>query len=204
MMRFPLDEEASMASRLFSVPMCVIALALAGAVPTPAAAQDRVGGHFGFVIPLWTRANDRTTTVADDFVIGFPTGITLHTSDRIAFDLELSDWDENIFAAYVGMARPAGLEPAAPGLEDRCPFRASESGRAVGDSWSVTPETAGSSPDGCRTAAPDPTDERSSRCGPATWCASRSRTMAALPRSFLALSRPDRKLKLTHYRFCEV
>jgi hypothetical protein len=95
MMRFPLDEEASMASRLFSVPMCVIALALAGAVPTPAAAQDRVGGHFGFVIPLWTRANDRTTTVADDFVIGFPTGITLHTTDRIAFDLELVPFVQN-------------------------------------------------------------------------------------------------------------
>lgn len=78
-----------MSSRSFSVPICVLALALLTAVPDPVAAQDRVGGHFGFVIPLVTRANDTTTTLSDDFVIGFPTGITLNTSDRVAFDLEL-------------------------------------------------------------------------------------------------------------------
>lgn len=54
-----------------------------------AAAQDRVGGHFGAVIPLVTRADGTTTTVSDDFVIGFPTGITIRTSPRWAFDLEL-------------------------------------------------------------------------------------------------------------------
>lgn len=54
-----------------------------------AAAQDRVGGHFGAVIPLVTRADGTTTTISDDFVIGFPTGITIRTSPRWAFDLEL-------------------------------------------------------------------------------------------------------------------
>jgi hypothetical protein len=54
-----------------------------------AAAQDRVGGHFGAVIPLVTRASGTTTTISDDFVIGLPTGITIRTSPRWAFDLEL-------------------------------------------------------------------------------------------------------------------
>ena len=44
--------------------------------------------------------------------------LLLHTWTRLGDDF--SDWDENIFAAYVGMARPAELEPAAPGLEGRC------------------------------------------------------------------------------------
>ena len=35
------------------------------------------------------RANGETTTISDDFTIGFPMGITVRTSDRIAFDLEL-------------------------------------------------------------------------------------------------------------------
>lgn len=76
-------------TRLSSVRTSVLILVLTAAMPAAAAAQDRVGGHFGFVIPLVTRANDTTTTVSDDFVIGFPTGITLNTSDRLAFDLEL-------------------------------------------------------------------------------------------------------------------
>jgi hypothetical protein len=59
------------------------------AAPHPAAAQNRVGGHFGLVIPFATRADGTTTTISDDFVIGFPTGITIKTGDRFAFDLEL-------------------------------------------------------------------------------------------------------------------
>lgn len=53
------------------------------------AAQDRVGGHFGFVLPLFTRAQGETTTISDDFVIGFPTGVTVRKSDTFAFDLEV-------------------------------------------------------------------------------------------------------------------
>lgn len=60
-----------------------------------AAAQERVGGHFGAVIPLVTRADGGTTTISDDFVIGFPTGITIRTSPRWAFDLELVPMIQN-------------------------------------------------------------------------------------------------------------
>lgn len=63
-------------------------LSIAG-LPSESAAQDRVGGHFGVVIPLATRANDTTTTVSDDFLIGFPTGVSIKTSERLSFDLEL-------------------------------------------------------------------------------------------------------------------
>lgn len=70
-----------------SVPLLVFTVF--GVLPTRASAQEKLGGHFGFVIPLVTRADGETITVADDFVIGFPTGITVRTSDRVAFDLEL-------------------------------------------------------------------------------------------------------------------
>jgi hypothetical protein len=42
-----------------------------------------VGGHFGFVVPLVTRAHGETTIVADDFVVGFPAGITLKKTETI-------------------------------------------------------------------------------------------------------------------------
>jgi hypothetical protein len=56
---------------------------------SPAAAQNRLGGHMGVVVPLVTRSAGETVTVADDFTIGVPTGLTLRKSDRIAFDFEL-------------------------------------------------------------------------------------------------------------------
>src|SRR5262245_38692232 len=65
-----------------------IVVALLFASGSPALAQDRLGGHFGFVIPLVTHADGTTTTVGDDFVIGFPTGITVKKTDKVAFDLE--------------------------------------------------------------------------------------------------------------------
>jgi hypothetical protein len=52
-------------------------------------AQERVGGHFGALVPIVTRSQSGTATIADDFVIGFPTGITINATPRIAFDLEL-------------------------------------------------------------------------------------------------------------------
>lgn len=55
-----------------------------------ARAQDRVGGHFGVALPLVSRGQGQTTTIADDFVIVFPTGITVRKSDTFAFDLELA------------------------------------------------------------------------------------------------------------------
>ena len=66
---------------------CVTLLVLA-VCPQSAAAQDRLGGHFGAVFPLVNHAGGETTTIADDFVIGFPMGITVKTSDKWAFDLE--------------------------------------------------------------------------------------------------------------------
>ncbi|HEY1302491.1 MAG TPA: hypothetical protein VGF24_03020 [Vicinamibacterales bacterium] len=52
-------------------------------------AQDRLGGHFGVVLPLMTHVDGATTNVGDDFKLGFPMGITVKTSTPWAFDLEL-------------------------------------------------------------------------------------------------------------------
>jgi hypothetical protein len=54
-----------------------------------AAAQDRVGGHFGAVLPLVSHGGGSTSTIADQFEIGFPTGISVKTPTDWAFDLEL-------------------------------------------------------------------------------------------------------------------
>jgi hypothetical protein len=68
---------------------CTAALFIGLLLPPAAQAQDRLGAHFGFVLPIVTRAGGETTTLADRFNIGFPTGITVKTSDKVAFDLEL-------------------------------------------------------------------------------------------------------------------
>ncbi|HJZ77900.1 MAG TPA: hypothetical protein VKE51_39500 [Vicinamibacterales bacterium] len=65
---------------------CLVAAVLG--LPRAASAQDRLGGHFGAVFPLVTHVGGETTTISDDFVIGFPMGITVKTSDKWAFDLE--------------------------------------------------------------------------------------------------------------------
>jgi hypothetical protein len=54
-----------------------------------AEAQQSVGGHFGFVLPLVTRSAGQTTNLTDNFSIGFPVGITLKGRGRMAFDMEL-------------------------------------------------------------------------------------------------------------------
>jgi len=69
-------------------PVVIGAIGLCLAAPA-ASAQDRLGGHFGLVFPLVTRANGVTTHIGDDFKVGFPMGITVKTSDRYAFDLEV-------------------------------------------------------------------------------------------------------------------
>ncbi len=71
---------------------CVVIAALmmvTGPMASPSFAGDTVGGHIGFVLPLVTRENGKTTTISDDFVIGFPVGITVRKSSTFAFDLEL-------------------------------------------------------------------------------------------------------------------
>ena len=73
--------------------VCLIAVmtvaALGGPAASRASAQNKVGGHIGFVLPLVSRANGETTTLSDDFTIGFPVGITVRKSETFAFDLEL-------------------------------------------------------------------------------------------------------------------
>jgi hypothetical protein len=52
-------------------------------------AENKLGGHFGVVIPLITHVDDDTIDVTEDLQAGFPMGITVKTSDKFAFDLEL-------------------------------------------------------------------------------------------------------------------
>ena len=61
---------------------------LAGIAPK-AAAQDTLGGHIGFVLPLVTHANGQTTNIGDHFSIGFPLGITVKGQGHLAYDMEL-------------------------------------------------------------------------------------------------------------------
>src|SRR2546425_914757 len=70
----------------FIVAVTVLA---SSAFPTTAAAQDTLGGHFGFVLPLVTRSGGSTTTIGDQFKIGFPMGVNIKTSEKVSFDLEL-------------------------------------------------------------------------------------------------------------------
>ena len=79
-------------SSIFAARSVIIRCALlvaAVAMPLHASAQDRLGGHFGAVFPLVNRASGETTTIGDDFKIGFPMGVTVKMNDRWAFDLEL-------------------------------------------------------------------------------------------------------------------
>lgn len=70
---------------LLAVVVVVFSLA---AVSLTTKAQTTVGGHIGFVLPLVTSAGGQTTSLADNFSIGFPAGITLKGTGRLAFDLE--------------------------------------------------------------------------------------------------------------------
>lgn len=67
----------------------LVLLFIASLLGVPAQAENKIGGHFGFVLPLIDHFDGETTDITDDFVIGFPTGITVRTSERLAFDLEL-------------------------------------------------------------------------------------------------------------------
>jgi len=80
----------------------VLATTLAGRVPlaqaqeqaqTQAQAQAQkgptLGGHIGFVLPMVTHSGGQTTNdLTDAFAVGFPVGITVKGSGRLAFDLE--------------------------------------------------------------------------------------------------------------------
>ncbi len=50
--------------------------------------KPRFGGHVGVVVPLVTRGDGNTVTLAEDFIIGFPFGLTVRTDSPVAFDFE--------------------------------------------------------------------------------------------------------------------
>jgi hypothetical protein len=81
-----MTEPCRSTSRVKTMGLAVVAVLLAA---TSARAEDRLGGHFGAVFPLVTHAQGETTDITDDFQVGFPMGITVKTSDKFAFDLEL-------------------------------------------------------------------------------------------------------------------
>jgi hypothetical protein len=65
------------------------------AVPSTALAQNQLGGHFGVALPLVSHEQGETTTMSDDFVVVFPTGITVKRSSTFAFDIELAPVVQN-------------------------------------------------------------------------------------------------------------
>ena len=99
-----------------------------------AAAQDRVGGHFGAVIPLVSRAGGSTSTIADQVEIGFPTGISVKTPTDWAFDLEL--------VPSVTRARSVSLT-VHPGIIRKLPNSFGAGARMAfdvrGSAWGFTP-----------------------------------------------------------------
>lgn len=68
--------------------MLAILVIITAALAPMASAQVTVGGHFGTVIPLVTRADGTTTTQADAYNIGFPLGVTFKGQGHFAVDLE--------------------------------------------------------------------------------------------------------------------
>lgn len=52
------------------------------------AKPSRFGGHVGVVIPIVTHGNGTTTTIADNFIIGFPFALVVKTDSPVAFDFE--------------------------------------------------------------------------------------------------------------------
>jgi hypothetical protein len=88
--------------------LAVLATAMAGKVPLAQAQESSasqaqvssapqaqaqngptLGGHIGFVLPLVTHSGGQTiNNLSDQFAVGFPVGITVKGSGRMAFDLE--------------------------------------------------------------------------------------------------------------------
>ena len=109
-------------------------LLIALAVPSIVAADDQIGGHFGAVLPLVSHAAGSTTTIADQFEIGFPTGITVKTATPWAFDLEL--------VPVITRARSVSLT-VHPGIIHKLPDSLAAGVRMAfdvrGSAWGFTP-----------------------------------------------------------------
>ena len=56
---------------------------------TPPPRTNSLGGHFGVVNLLVINSGGTTKTIADEYNVGFPTGITIKTSNKFAFDVEM-------------------------------------------------------------------------------------------------------------------
>jgi hypothetical protein len=76
-------------SRPLGIRLLAVALMVGLLSPAAARAADTLGGHFGIVLPLVTRAGGETLSIGNQFKIGFPIGITIKTGEKVAFDLEL-------------------------------------------------------------------------------------------------------------------
>jgi hypothetical protein len=93
------------AMRIVSIVLAVLAATLAGRVPMAQAQENSasqaqpqaqaqaqkgptLGGHIGFVLPLVTDSSGNVTNLGDAPAVGFPVGITVKGTGRLAFDLE--------------------------------------------------------------------------------------------------------------------
>jgi hypothetical protein len=78
----------SLLYRIASVGTALLAISLSF-LPSAIAQEQKIGGHVGFVLPLVTHANGQTSSLGDNFSIGFPLGVTFQGQGRMAYDLEL-------------------------------------------------------------------------------------------------------------------
>ena len=118
-------------NRLARIVTCLLILLACASI---ARAQDRVGGHFGAVIPLVSHSGGSTSTIADQFEIGFPTGISVKTPTAWTFDLEL--------VPVITRARSVSLT-VHPGLIRKLPNSFGAGARMAfdvrGSAWGFTP-----------------------------------------------------------------
>lgn len=66
-----------------------------------AKSQDKLGIHVGIVQPIVTFSSNGTSSLVDNYALGFPVGITYRLSDKLAFDAE--------FVPFVNSAGQASL-----------------------------------------------------------------------------------------------
>lgn len=113
----------------------ILALAgmLAGAAPS--SAENRVGGHFGIVFPLFTDFDGESIDLSDDFRFGFPMGITIKKGERLAFDLEfVANINDNPIDIDL-VIHPGVLW----GLENNWTVGLRLAAEVDGDAWGFTP-----------------------------------------------------------------
>jgi hypothetical protein len=115
----------------------VIALALVAGLASagPSQAENRVGGHFGIVFPLFTDFDGESIDLSDDFRFGFPMGITIKKGERLAFDLELvANVNDNPIDVDL-VIHPGVLW----GLENNLTLGLRFATEVDGDAWGFTP-----------------------------------------------------------------